>query len=162
MSAAREKGKNLRNIELTALTVLGVSMVLAMFLNAASRYLFKVTFVWVEETIRILFVWSMFIAVTTSFFRNEHIGFDGLAKKGAVFNFIYRVVYAACLAAAGGILAYFGFRYNALTGNVPLPATNLPTALFMWPGIVAGAVWTVLGLHRLIRAFAGRGAGGKA
>jgi hypothetical protein len=62
----------------------------------------------------------MFIAVTTSFFRNEHIGFDGLAKKGAVFNFIYRVVYAACLAAAGGILAYFGFRYNALTGNVPL------------------------------------------
>ena len=71
-------------------------------------------------------------------------------------------MYAASLAAVGGILAVYGFRYNAMTGSVPLPATNLPTALFMWPGIVAGAVWAVLGLYRLVRAIAGRSAGGKA
>jgi len=151
-----------RRVEITVLAILGVASTLLMFGNSVARYLFGRTLVWAEEVIRLMFVWSMFIAVTTAFFRNEHIGFDNLAKRPGPLNFVYRVVYAACLAAVGGILAFFGFRYNAMTGAVPLPATNLPTALFMWPGILAGATWAVLGAYRLVCALSGRGEGGKA
>jgi TRAP-type C4-dicarboxylate transport system permease small subunit len=151
-----------RRIEIAVLTVFGVAATLLMFGNAVMRYLLGSSLVWAEEVIRLMFVWSMFIAVTTAFFRNEHIGFDNLAKKTGPLNFAYRVVYASSLAAVGGILACYGFRYNAMTGSVPLPATNLPTALFMWPGILAGAAWAGLGLYRLLRALVGKSAGGKA
>jgi TRAP-type C4-dicarboxylate transport system permease small subunit len=121
-----------------------------MFGNAVSRYIFHYSFVWAEEVIRILFVWVMFIAITAAFIRNEHIGFDNLAKKSGPLNVIYRAAYAICLLAVGGILAFYGFRYNVMTGSVPLAATNLPTAIFNWPGIIAGAVWAILGAWRLI------------
>lgn len=144
-------GLSLGKLEMAVLSVLGVSITLIMFGNAASRYLFNKTFVWAEEVIRIIFVWSMFIAVTTSFLRNDHIGFDGIAKKKGVPNLVYRIMYALCLVAVGGILSYFGFKYNMLTGSVPLAGTNLPTAILMWPGILAGAIWTGLGIYKFLR-----------
>lgn len=146
----------LRRVELTVMTVLGVAATLLMFGNAVGRYLFGASLVWAEEVIRMIFVAAMFIAITTAFFRNEHIGFDALAKKEGFLHALYRAAYAISLAAVGGILAFYGFRYNALTGSVPLAATNLPTAIFMWPGIIAGASWFLLGIWRLARLLAGK------
>ncbi|HWR12235.1 MAG TPA: TRAP transporter small permease subunit [Rectinemataceae bacterium] len=142
-------------VERGVLTVLGTVATLIMFFNAASRYLFKTTFVWAEESIRILFVWTMFIAVTTAFSRNEHIGFDGIAKKKGAPNLIYRIAYALSLIAVGAILCIYGFKYNTFTGGVPLTGTGLPTAVLMWPGILAGAAWTVLGILKLVKIFTG-------
>lgn len=42
-----------------------------------------------------------------------------------------------------------------MTGDVPLPATNLPTSLFMWPGVIAGAAWVLIGLRQLASVFGG-------
>ena len=133
------------------LTALGVAATLIMFGNAVLRYLAGTTMVWSEEVIRLLFVWAMFIAITTAFWRNEHIGFDALAKKGGWLSGLSRAVSAFCLMAVGAILAFYGARYAAMTGDVPLPATNLPTALFMWPGVIAGAVWALMGAIRLVQ-----------
>jgi TRAP-type C4-dicarboxylate transport system permease small subunit len=141
----------LGRIELGVLTVLGVAATLIMFVNAVLRYLLGTTMIWSEEVIRLLFVWAMFIAITTAFWRNEHIGFDNLAKKGGWMGKVSGLISAACLMAVGGILAYYGFRYTSMTGDVALPATNLPTALFMWPGVLAGAIWAVLGAIRLVQ-----------
>jgi TRAP-type C4-dicarboxylate transport system permease small subunit len=140
-----------RKIELAVLTALGLAATLIMFGNAVLRYLLGSSLIWAEEVIRIVFVWAMFVAITGAFFRNEHIGFDNLIKKGGVPQLVHRVVYALCLLGVGAILAFEGYRYNAMTGDVPLAATDLPTALFMWPGIASGAVWAVLGLYRLAR-----------
>jgi TRAP-type C4-dicarboxylate transport system permease small subunit len=145
-----------RRIELAALTVFGVSAALIMFVNSLGRYIFGGTFVWAEEIIRLLFVWSTFISITTGFIRNEHIGFDGLAKKNAVLGIIFRAVYAVSLIAVGGIVAYYGFIYCTMTGDVPLASTNLPTSLFMWPGVASGAAWLILGVYRLVRLCAGK------
>jgi TRAP-type C4-dicarboxylate transport system permease small subunit len=142
-------GRWLGRFELAALTVLGVAATLIMFANAVLRYVFGTTLIWSEEVIRLLFVWAMFIAITTAFWRNEHIGFDNLARKGGWLGAVSRAVSAACLLAVGGVLAVYGFRYTILTGGVPLPATNLPTALFMWPGVAAGAIWALMGGVRL-------------
>lgn len=156
MSDTQKKGwLSLGKIEMGVLSALGIAATLIMFVNAASRYLFKTTFVWAEEVIRILFVWSMFIAVTTSFLRNDHIGFDGFAKRKGLPNLIYRLVYALSLIGVGGILCVYGFKYNGFTGSVPLSGTNLPTAVLMLPGIIAGAVWVLLGLWKMAKIFIG-------
>lgn len=151
----------LHKLETYALVALGVAATLLMFGNAVGRYVFGSTLVWAEEVIRMLFVWAMFIAITTSFLRNEHIGFDGLAKRGGLLGAGSNLVHSICLIGVGGILAFFGYRYNALTGDVPLPATNLPTSIFMWPGIIAGAAWVIIGFMRLAKIKTG-GAGRKA
>ncbi len=148
-----------KKIEYAVLTILGVAATLIMFGNAVSRYVFGKTYVWAEEVIRMIFVCGMFIAITTAFFRNEHIGFDNFSKKKGPLNLVYRLTYSLCLIAVGGILAVYGYRYNALTGSVPLAATNLPAAIFMWPGIIAGTTWALLGIWRLIRIFIGRSEG---
>lgn len=140
----------IEKIEKILLVVLGVSATLLMFVNALSRYLLSITIVWAEEVIRVLFVWAMFIAITSSFIRGEHIGFDGLAKKNKVFHFISDFSYGIFLMLTGFLLAFFGYKYAAITGSVPLPATNLPTSIFMWPGIIAGAVWFGFGLYKSI------------
>lgn len=163
MSDTREKRSMpaRRRIELGALSVMGIGATLLMFANSIGRYVLGTTIVWAEEIIRILFVWSMFIAITTAFFRNEHIGFDNLAKKPGFFNVLYRAVSSICLLVVGACLVWFGTRYTIMTGRVPLPATNLPTALFMWPGVVAGLAWACLGAWRLVALLLGRPEGGR-
>lgn len=139
-----------RRIEVAIYTVLGVAMTLLMFSNSVMRYVFDSSIVWSEEIIRMFFVLTMFIAITGGFIRNEHIGFDNFAKIPGVFNMIYRVVTGLCLIIVGGLLAYYGALFTLMTGDVPLPATNLPTGLFMWPGVIAGAAWVVIGAWKIV------------
>jgi TRAP-type C4-dicarboxylate transport system permease small subunit len=157
MSNAKPAGPSVgRRIEIAVYTVLGIAMTLLMFSNAVMRYVFDSSIVWSEETIRILFVLAMFIAITGGFIRNEHIGFDNFARIPGFFNTVYRVVTGLCLIVVGGLLAYYGGSFTLMTGDVPLPATNLPTSLFMWPGVIAGAAWVLIGLRQLASVLRGK------
>ena len=142
-----------RRIEMAVYLVLGVAMTLLMFSNAVMRYVFDSSIVWSEEVIRVFFVLAMFIAITAGFVRNEHIGFDSLAKRPGVFNFVFKVVTGLSLVIVGGLLAYEGGKFTLMTGDVPLPATNMPTSLFMWPGVIAGGVWVIIGLVKVATIF---------
>lgn len=142
----------IQTFEKIILTAFGVAATLLMFGNAAGRYILGRGMVWAEEVIRMLFVWAMFFAISAAFVRNDHIGFDGLTKKGGKLGLISRLISSICLFGVGATLAWFGFRYNGFTGKVPLPATNLPSSLFMWPGILAGAFWAALGAYRVLAA----------
>ncbi len=149
----------IRRAETAVLVALGVGATLIMFANAVGRYAFNTSFVWAEELIRILFVWGMFIAITDSFIRNEHIGFKNFADLNGATRFAADLIYSVSLTIVGVVLAYYGWKYNAMTGDVPLPGTNLPAAVLMLPGIAAGAVWGVFGAARTLRMFMkGRGA----
>ncbi len=136
-------------IELGVLLVMGVAATLIMFVNALLRYAANYSLEWGEESIRILFVSSMFIAITMSFVRDEHIGFDELLKVTRIGRFVREVGYAVSLIVVGAITGYYGFIYNGMVGDTPLPATDLPTGMFLVPGVIAGAVWTVIGVLRL-------------
>ena len=144
-----------RRIEIGLYTILGVVMTLLMFSNAVLRYAFGTSIVWSEEVIRMIFVLTMFIAITGGFIRNEHIGLDNFAKIPGICNTIYRLVYGLGLIIVGFILAYYGGQFTLMTGDVPLPATNLPTSLFMWPGVIAGAIWAAIGTWRIVGIFNG-------
>jgi TRAP-type C4-dicarboxylate transport system permease small subunit len=148
-----------RRIEVGVYTILGVAMTLLMFSNAIMRYVFDSSIVWSEEIIRVFFVLAMFIAITGGFIRNEHIGFDNLSKIPGFFNITCRIVGSLCLIVVGGLLMFYGGRFNLMTGDVPLPATNLPTALFMWPGIIAGAAWVIIGAWKIVGVATSRASG---
>lgn len=140
----------IRKIEIWFLVVCGVSSTLIMCFNAAGRYIFHHAFVWAEEVVRLFFVTSMFIAITDSFFSNEHIGFSNLMSKNRVTKYISAMMCNLILIVVGLVLGIFGARYNRMTGDVPLPATGLPTALFQIPGFLAGFIWIGLGVFRVV------------
>ena len=135
--------------ELAILAFLGIAQTLIMFSNAIGRYFFEYTFPWAEEVTRILFVWAMFLAITTAFIRNQHIGFTAFAEKNAWARGFSEFFYDITLLDVGFILARYGWNYTKITGHVPLPGTDLPTAVFLLPGVIAGVVWSVTGLIRL-------------
>jgi len=142
--------KYIQRIEGIVLLIFGILATLVMFGNVVARYVFHNSFVWAEEVIRILFVWSMFIAITTGFIRNQHIGFSLLADKHPLLQFISQVLYKATLAFVGVILAFYGAQYNVMVGSAPLSGTNWPTSLFLIPGIIAGAAWFFIGSIGLV------------
>ncbi len=141
----------LKKLELSVLTIMGVAATLIMFGNAMLRYAFDSSLMWGEEAIRMLFVASMFLAITMSFARDEHVGFDALLKSTRVGRMVRNTGFGLSLAAIGAITAYYGFIYNGLVGDTPLPGTDLPTGVFLVPGVIAGAVWVVIGVVRLVR-----------
>lgn len=80
--------EKVRKIERAVLVILGVGMTVIMFINACGRYLLGSTLLWAEETVRICFVWAMFIAITDLFVTGEHIGFDVIAMKNRLTKII--------------------------------------------------------------------------
>jgi TRAP-type C4-dicarboxylate transport system permease small subunit len=140
----------LHKLELGVLTVMGVGATLIMFFNAVLRYAFDSSLMWSEEAIRILFVASMFLAITMSFARDEHVGFDALVKSTRLGRLVRNLGCAISLIVVGSITAYYGYTYNAFVGGTPLPGTDLPTGVFLVPGVVAGVVWALIGIVRLV------------
>lgn len=140
-------------IESTVLVVFAVSATLIMFGNSTSRYLLRTTFAWADESIRLIFVWSMFFAITTAFIRNQHISFLALAHLNAKLRFLSGLLYELTLLVVGAIVAYYGHRYMGLTGAVRLPGTELPTAMLLLPGVLSGTIWALLGAFRICLRF---------
>ena len=138
--------KLVKHLEAAVLTILGVSMTVVMIVNVIMRYFFESSLIWAEEFIRIGFVWAMFIAITTGFIRHEHIGFDALMRRTRFTTRLRDVLYGVALVTVGALTAWFGNIYNGFVGSVSLAGTNLPTAVLLLPGIVAGAAWCVIGL----------------
>ncbi len=147
-------GRLLQRLEIAVLLILGIAAVMVMFGNSVARYVFQHSFTWAEEVVRILFVWSMFIAITTGFIRNQHIGFLSLVGQKPWLWFISRIMYKGVLAYVGFVVAYYGMSYNSLVGHVPLAGTNFPTALFLIPGIIAGFAWMLIGAAGFIQLIA--------
>ncbi len=142
----------LKKLEIGILTAGGIAATLIMFANSVLRYVFESSLVWAEESVRILFVWTMFLAITTSFLRKEHIGFDTLMRATRIGRRFQEILYGASLALVGGLIAYFGSDYNSMTGDVVLPGTELPSSVFLLPGIIAGGAWTLIGIYHVGKA----------
>ncbi len=137
--------------ERVCLIVLGLTMSLVMFANACSRYFLSKTFLWAEETVRICFVWAMFIAISELFAYGGHIGFDVFSGKNRWTKKISKIITDAVLVVLGFNLVFFGRAIVSQVGMVPLASTKLPNMVFHIPGMIAGCVWMVIGVLDLIR-----------
>lgn len=143
--------KILLKAEQICLMALGLIMSLVMFGNACSRYFFSKTFLWAEETVRVCFVWAMFIAISELFIYGGHIGFDVFSGKNHVTQMISKVVTDFVLIVLGFNFVFFGKAIIAQVGFVPLASTKLPNMIFHIPGILAGVAWMVIGLLDLVK-----------
>lgn len=150
--------KIILKVERICLMMLGLIMSLVMFVNACSRYFLSKTFLWAEETVRICFVWAIFIAISELFAYGGHIGFDVFSGKNRWTKKISKIVTDVVLIVLGFNLIFFGRAIVSQVGMVPLASTKLPNMIFHIPGMIAGCVWMLIGIADLIRVLTNKGA----
>lgn len=136
-------------MESICFVIIGTIMTIVMFINACGRYVFGSTFLWAEETVRICFVWAMFIAISELFLYGGHIGFDVVSSKNKWTGAFAKIVTNIVLIILGINLVYFGKEIIEQVGNVPLASTKLPNMVFQIPGILAGISWIIIGISEL-------------
>lgn len=145
--------RRVKKLENLVLMVLGLSMTMIMFVNALGRYILGDTFLWAEEVIRLLFAWAMFIGITDLFITGGHIGFDVISNRNRTTKKVCSAIAYTVLVIIGWNLMVYGAGIISVIGKIPLPATKLPGAMFYIPGVIAGAVWILIGLYGIVKMF---------
>ncbi len=133
---------------LAMLFLAGIAVVIN--LQVVSRYVMDDPFIWPEEISRILMVWASWWGAAAVTRRGLHIRFDMLLLYIAP-------ILATALASAVDLLsgAFFLFLgYQAwlligVTAGLEMAATELPTALLVWP-VLCGSL--LAALHSGLRA----------
>ncbi len=134
------------------LSLLGIVMVCLLTLDGLGRYMLGKSITWAEELTRIMFVWGCFISITDAFIKKAHIGFDTLAKKNNLTQKVSDIINGICLALVGITVAYYGWVFTMNVGKFPLPATGFKIYVLYIAGVIAGAVWTGIGLYQSFKA----------
>jgi TRAP-type C4-dicarboxylate transport system permease small subunit len=114
-----------------------VAIAVVINLQIVRRYFFNDPYIWPEEIIRITMIWLSFIGAGIGFRRGAQITVDTavLMLPARLRAFAFDV---ADLVIAG-VFLLVGIKANQLAGivmNAPMAATNLPTAIIVWPLVV--------------------------
>lgn len=137
--------------------VLLVIMVIVVFGNVVSRYVFGKTFAWSEEIARFVLVYLVFLGAIIAMYRQQHLGVDVLYKftppgVQKVLRIIAGILVCIVLVAmidGGRKMVELGMTWPAPATRIPYGYINLtiPFSAFCMLLIVVG---------RLFREFRGR------
>ncbi len=143
----------LYKLQCIILAVCGIGMVTLLTVNGLSRYLLHMGIIWGDEITRVLFVWGCFIGITNAFIHDNHIGFDSFARWKPWTLRLSRIVNGGCLIVVGYVVVYYGFKFIRQVGRFPLPAAGLPIGVMYAAGVLAGGIWLLIGIAKIIVAF---------
>ena len=122
------------------IVVASAAMIVIVTLLVAVRYGFNASIDWSEEVSRLLFVWSMFLAIPLGIREGAHVGIELLVAHIAP---AARVQLARACALGGAALMVVVFwqavTVAALTWDEMMQSLNLSTNWFMVPVAIAAA-----------------------
>jgi len=136
-----------------SLTICGTILVTLLTANGLGRYILHRGLSWSDEVVRIMFVWGCFIGMTSAFITDGHIGFDTFAKLNTTTLKISRFINGSCLVAIGVAVAVYGTQFTNRMGKFPLPASHIPIGYLYSAGVVAGVIWIIIGIGKIIYTF---------
>lgn len=133
----------------------------ANLLNIGARYLFGLSYIWLPDLSRILFIWMVFLGGTAAFVWRQHLIIDLLKDRLPA-----RVAGAAAvtiqllLSSLFAVMIVKGARMTAVQMNIPYDSWEaVPTGVSYAAVPVAGAVMLVTAGWRLVAAVRGKPAG---
>jgi TRAP-type C4-dicarboxylate transport system permease small subunit len=138
--------------------ILGIVVAVIVVLTAVQvggRYLFDASLPWVQELVRILFVWAVMIGTAVACGRSSHIAFDGFVERaGPVWTPRIRLAmtvgvvgFLVLIAVTGTELVFrnIGQRTSVMGLPMSLAYAAIPV------GAALGAVATVVAARRAMR-----------
>lgn len=120
------------------------AMVVVVSLQVLLRYAFNTSLDWAEDVARLLFVWSIFLAVPLGVKRGSHIAIELLTIRLAppLRSFLVRLMAVGC-AALMAVVCYQSTLLTVQQWDEFMPTLNVTAALFMVP-VALGAAHSAL------------------
>lgn len=142
--------------------VMMVAMVVCIFAQVVSRYLFGQPLVWVEELSTYAFIWGAFIGAAAGLKQGRHLKIESFvgrlpadARRGLRIVLDLLIGIFCVLLVVNGFKAMFLFEWRQTTIALPV---DLPRYLFYSTPLIVGAASMVLTVvHDLLEAAAGYG-----
>ena len=120
------------------------AMVVVVSLQVLLRYAFNASLDWAEDIARLLFVWSIFLAIPLGVKQGSHIGIElfVIHLPAAARTFFVRVMALGC-AALMAVVCYESALLTVQQWDEFMPTLNVTAALFMVP-VAFGAAHSAL------------------
>jgi TRAP-type transport system small permease protein len=119
-------------------------MVVVVSLQVLLRYAFNTSLDWAEDVARLLFVWSIFLAIPLGVKQGTHIAIELLTLHlaPAARGLFFRAMALGC-AALMGVVCYQSTLLTVQQWDEFMPTLNVTAALFMVP-VAFGAAHSAL------------------
>ena len=131
-------------------------MVLLVFMNVVSRYIFNHSIIWAEEVSQYLMIWVAFLAAGLALREGRHVAIEMLQDRlPATARRITRHFVALLLIVFMGILIILGFQFVHFAWDQETPVLNIPLGI-PYMAVPIGALLLVIHLFFLYRAYIDR------
>lgn len=133
----------LHQVLVTIAKVMMIAMVIIVFTQVVSRYIFDTSIRWAEEVPLILMVWFGFISMAIGVKRKLHISIELFYNMFPdKMKWYIRKLVDALVGIFGGCMVFYGFKLASFTMSSTLPATKLPTGWLYMCIPIAGILIT--------------------
>ena len=120
-------------------SVVLISMVLMIFVNAVLRYAFNSGISATEELSRYAFVWVSALGSVLGYYQNKHVGVDSLVKSlHGLSKLIVQIISEIIVLYALYIMIFGGYRYFISTVNLDSAALPIPMGIITITPFVMG------------------------
>lgn len=125
------------------------AMVVVVSLQVLLRYVFNTSLDWAEDVARLLFVWSIFLAIPLGVKQGSHIAIELLTLhlRPAAQAYLFRAMALGC-AALMAVVCYQAALLTVQQWDEFMPTLNVTAALFMVP-VAFGAAHSALYFAKL-------------
>jgi TRAP-type C4-dicarboxylate transport system permease small subunit len=131
-------------------------MVVLVFMNVVSRYIFNHSIIWAEEVSQYLMVWVAFLGAGLALRQGRHVAVEMLQDRlPPTARRMTRHLVALLLIVFMGILTVLGFRFAHFAWDQETPVLNIPQGI-PYLAVPIGALLLVIHLFFLYRAYIDR------
>lgn len=131
-------------------------MVLLVFMNVVSRYIFNHSIIWAEEVSQYLMVWVAFLGAGLALRQGRHVAVEMLQDRlPPTARRMTRHLVALLLIVFMGILTVLGFRFAHFAWDQETPVLNIPLGI-PYLAVPIGALLLVIHFFFLYRAYIDR------
>jgi TRAP-type C4-dicarboxylate transport system permease small subunit len=131
-------------------------MVLLVFMNVVSRYIFNHSIIWAEEVSQYLMVWVAFLGAGLALREGRHVAIEMLQDRlPSTARRMTRHLVALLLIVFMGILTVLGFQFAHFAWDQETPVLNIPLGI-PYLAVPIGALLLVMHFFFLYRAYIDR------
>lgn len=134
--------------------ILFIALFILNIIQILNRYLFGISFLWIPDLTRMLFVWVVFLGGATAYIRGQHLMIDFVKNK-----FSQKAIKGADALIDLGMAAFLilliikGIRITLVRLNIPYDAWEVPTAIAYVAVPVACLIMLLAPLSRRVDAW---------
>lgn len=131
--------------------ILFITLFLLNILRIGLRYFWGVSWLWVPDFSRLIFIWAVFLGASVLYARREHLEMDFFVNRMKESTWKKLSLFIdLCLAIFLAILIIEGFKISKIRMRIPFDMWDIPTAYAYAAVPICSAIMFIITINRLI------------